>query len=121
VDSRVNVTVSSIATSEVLVNWAFTIAAASCPRALFNDMDRFVVSFVCVFTVRFIIIDGRSYEGNLLRVSILNPDHFAVPWSHNPRINTIELVYRSLSSHDWLTAVNDDGSNVAFPYAVYSV
>jgi hypothetical protein len=46
VGSHANVTVSSIATSDILANWAFTIAAASCPRAVFNDMDRFVISYV---------------------------------------------------------------------------
>jgi hypothetical protein len=44
VGSHANVSVSSIATSDILANWAFTIAAASCPRAVFNDMDRFVIS-----------------------------------------------------------------------------
>jgi hypothetical protein len=57
----------------------------------------------------------------MLQVSIVNPDHFAASWSRNPRINAIGLVYRLEGTRQWQTAVNNDESEVTFPFAVSAV
>jgi hypothetical protein len=119
--SFANVTVRGIATRQTIATWAFAIAAASCPRAMFNDMDRFVVSFVCEFCLFFSHSHCRTYERSMLLVSIVNPDHFAVPWPRNPRIASIDLLYRTTNSRNWLQAVHEDRSKVTFPYSVNTV
>ena len=48
VGSRANVTITRRFDAKSVANWEFVIAAASCPRALFADMDYFSISFVSV-------------------------------------------------------------------------
>jgi hypothetical protein len=51
----------------------------------------------------------------------VNPDPFTAPWSRDPRLQSIDLVYRLVGSHGWTVAVNQDTSNVSFSFGIAAV
>ncbi len=81
---------------------------------------------VCFDHLRIIYYDWTCFitsagGGNQIMLTAVNPDAFSSSWSSNSQLRSIGLLYRRQFTSAWTSAINADGSSVAFPYQVSSV
>ena len=85
-------------------SWTFVVEETACGRA----------EFLGNLASTQLVLNSASSLASGVNVSVYNPDQSVQPWVKNLRIQSIALVYRTLHSSDWISALDVQGNAAEF-------